>query len=256
MHFVHDGRFPMDVPGVQSAFKRPVSFPVFAQFKPPFMFGPLNKDPVDPGRVPGDICVNCVHQNNFGVGSNNDAFSASNSFSSRRDSSNSSGFRKVKNRRCVCRTCETNTTYSRACSGVILSKFWICGHFGVSIRDLSFFLFQTFYGPFWGLAGYGRFAGPSTLAFRVQDFLCHIRDVIVRTGLAPKERRGSCPVKMFARPTGRGINGNRFPERTRRRDRRKDLFRHIKTVCYIRDPANSPLPISVRLLTPNGQSAL
>ena len=58
----------MDVPGVQSAFKRPVSFPVFAQFKPPFMFGPLNEDPVDPGRVPGDICVNRFVHFFFGNG--------------------------------------------------------------------------------------------------------------------------------------------------------------------------------------------
>lgn len=93
------------------------------------------------------------YQNSFGCGSNSWALSVSNSFSKRLDSSKISGFRNVKNRRCVCRTWATNRTYSTACSVVIFSKFWICGHFGVSIRDLSFFWFRSFYGRFCGLSG-------------------------------------------------------------------------------------------------------
>ena len=121
-----------------------------------FEFGPLDHNPVNPVRVPCDICVYGFHQNNFGVGSNKCALRASNSFSNRRDSSKISGFRNVKNRRCVCRTCATNRTYSAACSGVIFAKFSICGHFVPSWYNLSIFLFACLYG-----LGNGLFRGPS-----------------------------------------------------------------------------------------------
>ena len=165
-------------------------------------------------------------QNNFGVGSNNCAFNASNSFSNRRDSSKISGFRNVKNRRCVWRTCATNRTYSAACSGVIFAKFSICGHFVPSWYNLSIFLFASFYGLFWGLSGDGRFSGPSTLGFRVQYFPGHIRDGF-GTGVAQKEHPGSRPVKVFARPATRGINRYVLSERTRAGYGRKYLGRHI-----------------------------
>lgn len=173
-----------------------------------------------------------TYQNNFGVGSNKCALRASNSFSNRRDSSKISGFRNVKNRRCVCRTCATNRTYSAACSGVIFAKFSICGHFVPSWYNLSIFLFACLYGLLFGLGGDGRFSGPSTLGFRVQDFPNRIRDGF-GTGLAPKERSRSVPVIVFARPAQRGINRYKFSKRTRRYERRKYLGRHIISVQRI-----------------------
>ena len=185
-----------------------------------------------------------TYQNNFGVGSNKCALRASNSFSNRRDSSKISGFRNVKNRRCVCRTCATNRTYSAACSGVIFAKFSICGHFVPSWYNLSIFLFACLYGLLFGLCGDVGFSGPSTLGFRVQDFPNRIRDGF-GTGLAPKERSRSVPVIVFARPAQRGINRYKFSKRTRRYERRKYLGRHFKTTFGIPVPANWPLPISV-----------
>lgn len=105
------------------------------------------------------------YQNNLGVGSNKCAFNASNSFSKRRDSSKISGLRKVKYRRCVCRTCATNRTYSAACSGVIFAKFSICGHFVPSWYNLSIFLFAFLYG-----LGNGLFRGPSFFLGRLCYF--------------------------------------------------------------------------------------
>lgn len=223
--FVLNRRIPSYRSGRQCLFKRGVGWPVLAQFEPMFEFGPLDHNPANPVRVPGNIRVNlCFHsslsvvqpkyrtrigfvctrrfptlpadksngnslsgrsvcssnptfcngrivllsyQNNFGVGSNNDAFSASSSFSNRRDSSKISGLRNVKNQRCVCRTCATNRTYSAACSGVIFSKFSICGHFVPSWYNLSIFLFACLYGLLFGLCGDVGFSGPSTLGFRV-----------------------------------------------------------------------------------------
>ena len=106
-----------------------------------------------------------TYQNNFGVGSNKCALRASNSFSNRRDSSKISGLRKVKYRRCVCRTCATNRTYSAACSGVIFFKFSICGHFVPSWYNLSIFLFACLYG-----LGNGLFRGPSSFLGRLCYF--------------------------------------------------------------------------------------
>ena len=178
------------------------------------------------------------YQNNFGVGSNKCALRASNSFSNRRDSSKISGFRKVKYRRCVCRTCATNRTYSAACSGVIFSKFSICGHFVPSWYNLSIFLFACLYGLLFGLCGDGRFSGPSTLGFRVQDFPNRIRDGF-GTGVAPKEHPGSGPVILFARPATRGINRYVFSERTRAGYGRKNLGRH-----YSNSTIETDAPIS------------
>ena len=245
-----------------------------------FEFGPLDHNPANPVRVPGNIRVNlCFHsslsvvqpkyrtrigfvytrrfptlpadksngnslsgrsacssnptfcngrivlssyQNNFGVGSNKCALRASNSFSNRRDSSKISGFRNVKNRRCVCRTCATNRTYSAACSGVIFFKFSICGHFVPSWYNLSIFLFACLYG-----LGNGLFRGPS---FRhgFGRFWYGFDGMVT-----PKEHPGSGPVKVFARPATRGINRYVLSERTRAGYGRKYFGRHINNVVSI-----------------------
>lgn len=134
------------------------------------------------------------------MGSNNDAFSASSSFSNRRDSSNSSGLRKEKKRRCVCRKCATNRMYSAACSGVISCKFWICGHFGVSIYNLSFFRFRCLYGAFRAvLRRASSFPLFLCTRFRFFGYTSRFFDRLFGNRVvAPKERTRSRPVIIRA----------------------------------------------------------
>lgn len=125
----------------------------------------------------------------------------------------------------MCRTCATNRTYSAACSGVIFSKFSICGHFAPSWYNLSIFLFACLYGLLFGLCGRVGFSGPSTLGFRVQYFPCHIRDGF-GTGVAPKEHCRTRPVKPFAPTARQRINFATFPERAFSANRCKYLYWH------------------------------
>ena len=57
---VHNPRFPNDRPGHQCPFKGRVGFPVLAQFKPMFVFCPLDEHTANPGRIAGNIRFN-VH---------------------------------------------------------------------------------------------------------------------------------------------------------------------------------------------------
>ena len=226
LHPVYDGRPPKDSSGRQSAFKGNVGFPVLAQFKPMLVFGSLHKHTAHPGRVAGNVCVYLSHQNSFGCGSSSWALSVSNSFSKRLDSSKISGLRNVKNRRCVCRTCATNRTYSTACSVVIFSKFWICGHFGVSIRDLSFFWFRSFYGRFCGLSGRASSFALFLSLFGDDpgglSFLFLFGRVV-----APKERPGSGPVIERTQAAQMVVNVVFVTEWATAGNGRENLRRHI-----------------------------
>ena len=181
-----------------------------------FVFGPLDHNPANPVRVPGNIRVNlCFHsslsvvqpkyrtrigfvctrrfptlpadksngnslsgrsvcssnptfcngrivlssyQNNFGVGSNKCALRASNSFSNRLDSSNNSGLWNVNQRRCVCRTCATNRTYSAACSGVIFFQIFDLRAFRPVLVQLIHFSFcVSLRASFWPWRGWSFF---------------------------------------------------------------------------------------------------
>lgn len=60
--FVLNRRIPSYRSGRQRLFKRGVGRPVLAQFEPMFVFGPLDHNPANPVRVPGNIRVNlCFH---------------------------------------------------------------------------------------------------------------------------------------------------------------------------------------------------
>ena len=194
----------------------------------------------------GNSCISVPYQNNRGVGSNKCAFNASNSFSNRRDSSKISGLRKVKYRRCVCRTCATNRTYSAACSGVIFAKFSICGHFVPSWYNLSIFLFACLYG-----LGNGLFRGPSSFLGRLcyfgcfpcdfRGFLFYFRPIVC----AIHEILYDSAPEIVALRTLFRTNLAPGVMRANGRYDNKDSFGHPKTIFCIPVPANLPLPISV-----------
>lgn len=58
--FVLNRRIPSNRPSRQRLFKRGVCRPVLAQFEPMFEFGPLDHNPANPVRVPGNIRFNLI----------------------------------------------------------------------------------------------------------------------------------------------------------------------------------------------------
>lgn len=58
--FVLNPWIPSDRSGRQRLFKRGVGRTVLAQFEPMFEFGPLDHNPANPVRVPGNISVNLI----------------------------------------------------------------------------------------------------------------------------------------------------------------------------------------------------
>ena len=146
---------------------------------------------------------------------------------------NASIFRNRNQRFWLWRIVATNRTYSAACSGVIFCKFSICGHFNSSTGNLSFFVFNSFYGLFCGLSGR---ASSFTLG------LCDFRGFPFDLGrflfdwmVAPKERPGSGPVKPLAFAATWRINFASLTERATAAHQRKNLCWHIiLTRAYIR----------------------
>lgn len=160
----------------------------------------------------GNSYISGPYQNNLGVGSNKRAFNASNSFSIRRDISNASTLRKRNHRFWLWRNVATKRTYSAACSGVIFCKFSICGHFTSSTGNLSFFVFNSFYGLFCGLSGRASSFTLGLCDFR--GFPCDSVRFLFDWMFAPKECTGSGPVKPLAFPATLRINFASFTERT------------------------------------------
>ncbi len=181
---------------------------------------------------PGPRMLRPSYQNSFGVGSNKCALRASNSFSNRRDSSKISGFRNVKYRRCVCRTCATNRTYSSICSGVIFAKFSICGHFDAPEYKLSIFLFRLIYGPFYGLARRtSSFPLFLCTRFRFFGYTSRFFDRLFGNGVvAPKERSGSCSIIIRAKSAKIVVYLVMITERARPRNGCENLRRHITVI--------------------------
>lgn len=180
----------------------------------------------------GNSYISVPYQNNLGVGSNKWAFNASNSFSICCAMCNASIFRNRNQRFWLWRIVATNRTYSAACSGVIFCKFSICGHFNSSTGNLSFFVFNSFYGLFCGLSGRASSFTLGLCDFR--GFPCDFGRFVFDFGrflfdwmVAPKERPGSGPVKPLAFAATWRINFASFAERAISANQRKNLCWHI-----------------------------
>lgn len=173
----------------------------------------------------GNSYISVPYQNNLGVGSNKWAFNASNSFSIFLAVFNASWLCKLNQRFWLWRIVATNRTYSAACSGVIFCKFSICGHFNSSTGNLSFFVFNSFYGLFCGLSGRASSFTLGLCDFR--GFLCDFGRFLFDWMVAPKERPGSGPVKPLAVPATWRINFATLIERAIAAHQRKNLCWHI-----------------------------
>ena len=170
---------------------------------------------------------------------------------------NASIFRNRNQRFWFWRIVATNRTYSAACSGVIFCKFSICGHFNSSTGNLSFFVFNSFYGLFCGLSG--RASSFTLWLCDFRGFPCDFGRFLFDFGrflfdwmIAPKERPGSGPVKPLAFAATWRINFASFAERAIAAHQRKNLCWHI--ISKLRSTVQLSLPFPAIRANPQSTS--